>query len=67
MCQISLQNPNVGSFFHIAHTHPLDGVDVPFGDYDLLTIFLATSFVKIYLIYIDFNICVIFGKTMPDI
>ena len=26
----------LGDFFHIAHTHPLGSVDVPFGGYDLL-------------------------------
>ena len=31
----NLRNP-CGDFFHVAHTHPLGGVDVPFVGYDLL-------------------------------
>ena len=26
---------SLGDFLHIAHTHPLGGLDVPFGGYDL--------------------------------
>ena len=25
----------MGDLFHIAHTHPLGGIDVPFGGYEL--------------------------------
>ena len=26
---------DIGDFFHISHTHPLGGVDVPFEGYEL--------------------------------
>ena len=29
------RKPLAGLFFHIAYTHPLWGVDVPFGGFDL--------------------------------
>ena len=33
--------------FHIAHAHPLRGVDVSFWSYDLLTKFLTFDFLAI--------------------
>ena len=33
--QISEAHGGGGDFYHIAHTHSLGGVDIPFGVYDL--------------------------------
>ena len=43
-------------FFHIAHTHPSGGVDVPFGVYDLLLLKWSTT-----------ELSAIINFIMPDI
>ena len=43
-------------FFYIAHTHPLGGIDVHFGGFNLLLIHMSQAKIALFILLFYFNI-----------